>query len=216
MPGWEIREWNEKNYDVTKNQYIQKAYREKMWAFVVDYARFDILNQFGGIFFDTDVELLRSIPDSFLTYEAFSCFENPGRINPGLVYASIPGQKVLREIMSAYGEKEFGRRIDGRIENIVDIVSEVFVKDGLKINGEFQMVGQVAVFPQDYFCCFNHEIQDFDITEHTISIHHYLGSWAPWYNRFYFKMIKFAAAVLGKDRYLAIKGIIKGIKRRDN
>ena len=53
MPDWEIREWNEENYDVNKNSYIQKAYEEKMWAFVVDYARFDILNQFGGVFLDT-------------------------------------------------------------------------------------------------------------------------------------------------------------------
>ena len=76
MTDWEIREWNEDNYDVNKNDYMRKAYEEGKWAFVVDYARFDILNRFGGVFLDTDVELLRSIPDSILANEAFTGFED--------------------------------------------------------------------------------------------------------------------------------------------
>ena len=86
MPDWEIREWNEENYDVYKNQYIRNAYAQKKWAFVVDYARFDILNQFGGIFLDTDVELLRPIPEEILRNDAFTGFESPERVAPGLAY----------------------------------------------------------------------------------------------------------------------------------
>lgn len=209
LPDWEIREWNEKTYDVTKNAYIKKAYEQKKWAFVVDYARFDILNQFGGVFLDTDVELLRPIPYKMLAYEAFSGFENPGRVNPGLVYGSIPGQRILQEIMSVYENKTFGEKVDGRMENIVDIVSGVLKKGGLNSNGEFQIVEQAAIFPFDYFCCFDHETQSFEISEHTISIHHYFASWSPWYRKLYFRTIKVAAAVLGKERYLALKRMIK-------
>ena len=71
LPDWEIIEWNESNYDVYKNAYISEAYRQKKWAFVADFARFDILNEHGGVFLDTDVELLRPIPEAFLEYEAF-------------------------------------------------------------------------------------------------------------------------------------------------
>ncbi len=213
MPDWEIREWNEETYDVNKNQYMQDAYRQKKWAFVVDYARFDILNRFGGIFFDTDVELLRPISGSILAYEAFSGLEQPGRVAPGLVYGSVPGQKMLKEIMSAYEGKTFGEQIDGRIVNIVDIVSDIFRKNGLKDDGKFQVVEQVAIFPQDYFCCFNFETQGFDKTENTVSIHHYSASWTPWGSRLHFKLIKLVAIVLGKDKYLALKRKIIGVKK---
>lgn len=209
MPDWEIREWNEETYDVNKNLYIQQAYEKKKWAFVVDYARFDILNQFGGIFLDTDVELLKSIPEEILSHEAFSGFENPGRVNPGLVYGSIPGQKILREIMWVYENKTFGEKIDGRIENIVDVVSGVLKKSGLKANGEFQIVDKVAIYPFDYFCAFDHETQSFEIKEHTISIHHYFASWSPWYRKLRFRMIKVAVKLMGRDRYLALKRLIK-------
>ena len=69
MPDWEIKEWNESNYDVQCCRYVEQAYKAKKWAFVSDYARFDILNRIGGLYFDTDVELLKPIPDCY--------FENP-------------------------------------------------------------------------------------------------------------------------------------------
>ena len=213
LPDWEIREWNEESYDVNKNAYIKAAYEEKKWAFVVDYARFDILNQFGGIFLDTDVELLRSIPEDILVNEAFTGFENPGRVNPGLVFGSMQGQKVIQEIMSVYERKIFGNMVEGRPENIVDIVSEVLIKGGLKINGEFQIVENVAIYPRDYFCCFNFETQGFETTENTVSVHHYFASWTPWQSRLHFKIIKLVAAVLGKERYLWLK---RKIMRRKN
>lgn len=212
MPDWEIREWNEENYDVNKNQYIRNAYAQKKWAFVVDYARFDILNQFGGVFLDTDVELLRPIPEEILSHEAFSGFENPGRVNPGLVYGTVPGQKILKEILEAYEKRSFGEQVEGRIENIVDVVSGVLAGHGLKVNGEYQVVEGVAIYPQDYFCCFNFETQGFETTEHTVSIHHYFASWTSLDRKIHFKIIKIVAAILGKNRYLALKRKIKGAK----
>lgn len=211
LPDWEIVEWNEANYDVYKNEYIAEAYRVKKWAFVVDFARFDILNQFGGIFLDTDVELKRPIPQELLAYEAFTGFEGDKTINPGLIYASVPGQIMLQEIVAEYGKKKFGQKIDGRIENIVDIVSGILKGQGLMGNNTFQIVSGVAIFPKDYFCCFNHEIQAFETTDNTISVHHYFASWSPWYRRLYFRCIKLTAAFLGKKRYLRWK---KRIKKR--
>ena len=209
LPDWEIIEWNESNYDVHKNSYIAEAYQMKKWAFVVDFARFDILNQHGGIFLDTDVELLKTIPQEFLEYEAFTGFESEKTINPGLIYASVPGQVMLQEIVAEYGKKKFGQKVDGRIENIVDVVTGVLTRQGLQGNNAFQIVNGVAVFPKEYFCCFNHEIQAFETTDNTVSVHHYFASWSPWYRRLYFRCIKVAAAVLGKERYLRWKKRIK-------
>ncbi len=215
MPDWEIREWNEENYDVRKNDYIEKAYEEKKWAFVVDYARFDILNQYGGVFLDTDVELLRPIPEEILENEAFTGFENPGRVNPGLVYGSVPEQKIVKEIMAEYENKTFGNRIEGRTENIVDVVSGILLKNGLMVNGEFQMAEKVAIYPRDYFCCFNFETQAFETTENTVSVHHYFASWTPWRRRVHFRIVKIIAMLLGKKRYLRLKRkIMSKVKRR--
>ena len=209
LPGWEIIEWNESNYDVRKNGYIAEAYRMKKWAFVVDFARFDILNRYGGIFLDTDVELLKPIPEKLLEYEAFTGFESEGKIAPGLIYASVAGHKMLKQLIEEYEKKEFGQKIDGRMENIVDIVTGVLERQGLQRNNAFQIINGVAVFPSEFFCCFDHETQSFAITSDTISIHHYFASWSPWYRRFYFKCIKIAARVLGKERYLRWKRRIK-------
>ena len=209
LPDWEIIEWNESNYDVNKNEYISEAYKQKKWAFVVDYARFDILNQCGGIFFDTDVEVLKVIPDKLLEHSAFTGFESDKTVNPGLVFAAEAKHPMLDEIMSVYEKKKFGEKIDGRIENIVDIVTGILDRNGLQKNNRFQVVNGIAVYPKEYFCCFNHEIQAFEICEETISVHHYAASWSPWYRKTYFKMIKIAAKILGKERYLKLKRIIK-------
>ncbi len=209
LPDWEIIEWNEQNYDVRKNRYISAAYEQKKWAFVVDYARFDILNRQGGVFLDTDVEILKKIPDRLLEHEAFTGFESDTTVNPGLVFAAKAAHPMLKEIMAVYEKKRFGERINGRIENIVDIVTGILDKNGLKKDNSFQLVKGVAVYPKEYFCCFNHEIQAFEIREETISIHHYAASWSPWYRKLYFRTIKVAAGILGKERYLRMKRIIK-------
>ena len=95
------------------------------------------------------------------------------------------------------------------MENIVDIVTGVLKENGLQEDNSFQIVNKVAIFPKEYFCCFNHEIQAFETTENTISVHHYFASWSPWYRKLYFRCIKFAARFLGKERYLRLKRRIK-------
>lgn len=208
-PDWEIREWNENNYDVTKNDYIKEAYAQKKWAFVCDFARFDILNEYGGVFLDTDVEFLRSIPNEFLNHEAFAGFETQNTVNPGLIFASIQEHPILKSIIEDYSHKKFGELIDGkRIENIVDIVTKVLLDHGLTPDNSFQIVDGIAIYPNSIFCCFNHETQHFETTEDTVSVHHYFASWSPWYRRAYFKSIKIAVDILGKDRYLKMKNKI--------
>lgn len=204
-PDWEIVEWNESNYDTNKIPYIKEAYAQKKWAFVVDYARFDILNEYGGVFLDTDVELLKPIPDEMLAQEAFTGFESDTKVAPGLIYASVPGQKMLKSILTSYQTKQFTME-----ETIVDIVTSILKEHGMIGNNTCQLIDGVTVYPKEYFCCFNHETQAFETTEQTVSIHHYFASWAPWHKKLRFKCIKYAARILGKERYLRWKRRIKG------
>ena len=207
-PDWEIIEWNETNYNINKIPYTRDAYARKKWAFVVDYARFDILNEYGGVFLDTDVELLRPIPDKMLEHEAFTGFENEGSVAPGLIYASIPGQRMLQNIITMYQEKAFSTE-----ETIVNIVSSILKEHGMVDNNTRQTIDGVVVYPKEYFCCFDQEARMFETTKETISIHHYLASWVPWHRKLRFKCIKCAARILGKERYLKWK---RKIKRKDN
>ena len=209
LPDWEIIEWNESNYDVYKNDYISKAYKEQKWAFVVDFARFDILNQYGGVFLDADVELLKSIPEEFMYHEAFTGFETEKTVAPGLIFASKAGHPMLKEIIGVYNTKKYGEKVEGKIETIVDIVTDILDKNGLIKNNSLQNIKGIMVYPKEYFCCFDHETQNFEIKEETISIHHYTASWSTWYRRIYFKLIKITAKALGKKRYLRIKAIVK-------
>ena len=102
LPGYEIREWNEDNYDVTQVNFVKEAYENQKWAFVSDYVRFDVLYQFGGIYFDTDVELLKPIPEEILAKRAFTGFESTKLISPGLVMGSIKGLNLISEILEEY------------------------------------------------------------------------------------------------------------------
>ena len=209
LPDWEVIEWTEANYDVEKNDYVKEAYRQQKWAFVVDFARFDILREHGGIFLDADVEILKDIPEEILRNEVFTGFETASKVAPGLIFGAIPNHPILTDIIEVYNKKKFGETIDGRIENIVDIVTGILEEKGLVKDNSFQVVENVAIYPKEYFCCFDHETQSFDIKEETISIHHYAASWSRWNRKLYFRTIKVAAQILGKERYLKIKRMIK-------
>ena len=89
-PDYEIIEWNEENFDVTQNQYCKEAYEAKKWAFVSDYARFWILYRYGGIYFDTDVEVIRPIDDMVAKGPFMGC-ERDGDKNLAAAIAAAPG-----------------------------------------------------------------------------------------------------------------------------
>ena len=61
FPGWKIIEWNEDNYNIDKSSYTKEAYSQRKWAFVSDYARFDVLYEYGGIYLDTDAEVIKDL-----------------------------------------------------------------------------------------------------------------------------------------------------------
>ena len=110
LPDYEIKRWDESNYDVHKNQYMSDAYKEKKWAFVSDYCRIDVIYQYGGIYLDTDVEVIKSF-DPLLSEEMFCGFESRDplmfkkgaiieqSVNFGLGFGSVSGHKVLKQIL---------------------------------------------------------------------------------------------------------------------
>ncbi len=177
MPDYKIIEWNEENYDVHKAPYISEAYECRKWAFVSDYARFDVINQYGGIYFDTDVELLKTIPDEVLSHEAFTGFEYFGSVNPGLVYGASAGSMITKEILDKYHSLHFVQNGKMVLTTVNSVITEILVPYGLALNNKFQIVHGLAIYPSEYFCGYDMLVSEVLITDKTISVHHYAGTW---------------------------------------
>ena len=155
-PDYEIKEWNESNFDLNCCDYVREAYEAKKWAFVSDYARFWILYHEGGIYFDTDVEIIKPL-DEILEQGAFlGCEKNEGvtsgmAANPGLGIASDSGLNIYKEMIL----KLHGWNPDAGIQ---------------KIEG-------ITVYPPEYFCPMSNETGKLTVTSNTYTIHHYSASW---------------------------------------
>ena len=122
MPDYEIIEWNEDNFNVKQNEYVKSAYNNKKWAFVSDYARMKVLYQYGGIYFDTDVELLKPIPSEYLEMQSISCIEDfSGLVSPGLIYACHPNDRIIKEVLDSYEKDVF--QVD-KVEQMITIIEQ--------------------------------------------------------------------------------------------
>ena len=177
LPDYEIKEWNESNYDIRKIQYISQAYDAKKYAFVSDYARFDILYEYGGIYFDTDVEVLRSL-EEIIKKGAFAGVECGGALNAGLGLATPAASPIYKEILESYDKSSFIKK-DGSMDltTVVQRVSDIFRKYGFTNNDEIQYVKGITIYPTEYFCPKNYSSGVVNITENSYTIHHYDGSW---------------------------------------
>jgi mannosyltransferase OCH1-like enzyme len=180
-PDYEIKLWNEQNYDVTQNIYMQQAYKSKKWGFVPDYARLDIIYKYGGIYLDTDVEILKPL-DEFLDKELFMGMEEPGKVALGLGFGAEKENKIIFEMLNSYKDIEFIKS-DGSYDLTPSpiIQTNIMRKHGLKENSEIQFVDGAIVYPPSFFCGFDFEKKYISITDDNYTVHHYSGSWLPWY-----------------------------------
>lgn len=201
LPDYEFKEWNENNYDVNKCPFIKEAYENKKYAFAADYARFDILYEYGGIYLDTDVELLKRIPDDYLNFEGFAGVESNNRINPGLIFAVMPKNPLVLNLKENYEKKHFinGKKQD--LTTVVDYTTDLFKKYGFQENNKRQTIKNFEIFPVDYFCAFDFTFKEFNITENTISIHHYAFTWGSKTQKFYYKFKIIIKNIIGKKNY---------------
>lgn len=216
-PDYEIIEWNENNYDVRKISYIAEAYDEKKYAFVSDYARFDILYEHGGIYFDTDVEVIKDM-SPILERGAFAGVESCGNgaaLNAGLGIASPAASPIFAEILEYYKLEHF-KNDDGslNLKTVVTRVSEIFEKYGLTDKNEIQEVAGFAIYPPEYFCPKDYRTGALNITDSTYTIHHFDGSWLDEYDNCLQKQIEKIYKKYGRNKISKFLSILYGIKNR--
>lgn len=195
-PDYEIKEWNEDNFDIHCCRYVEEAYMMKKWAFVADYARFYVLYQYGGIYFDTDVEVLKPL-DPILKKGAFMGCEIDGGqrdicVNPGLGAAVNPGLGILKEILDFYGSLRF-IKADGRLNltTVVQYTTEMLFGHGLQNISGIQNVEGIWIYPTEYFCPKDYATGKTVITDNTYTIHHFDGSWLSKKGRLLYKLRRF-------------------------
>ena len=180
-PGYKIIEWNEDNYDISSAPlYVRQAYEAKNWAFVSDYLRLDIVWRHGGLYLDTDVEILQNI-DKFLINKSFFGLESDKFVNTGLGFGAEKGTPILAELMQDYQGIPF-LFPDGSYDKTTCPVrnTEIFLKHGFVQDGSEQMLdGGIHIYPKRVFNPWNLALSRFEKTADTVSIHWYAGSWCP-------------------------------------
>ncbi|WP_314345408.1 glycosyltransferase [Haemophilus parahaemolyticus] len=174
-PDYEIIEWNEGNYNVNKIPFIDKAYKEKKYAFVSDYARLDIIYNEGGIYLDTDVELIRNI-DYLLGHNCFLGLESAGEVATGLGFGSTKKHPFIYKNMQYYHNTEFDMN---NIITCVNVTSSLLLEKGLQAIDESQVIDDIYIYSTEYFCPLNYKTNELNITTNTYSIHHYDATWQP-------------------------------------
>ena len=176
-PDYEIKLWNEDNYDVTKNKYMYDAYKNGKWGFVPDYARLDIIYEHGGIYLDTDVELINSM-DDLLNLDGFIGFERGDKVNLGVGFGARPKLEILKYLRDQYEKLDFVRA-DGSIDMTPspDIQTQHLISKGLQPNGQYQIIESMTVLPEKYINAKSVRTRRTIPKEYTKAIHHYDGSW---------------------------------------
>lgn len=214
FPDYEIKEWNESNFDVNIIPYVAQAYAAKKYAFVSDYARLWILHEFGGIYFDTDVEVVKSFKDilaegPFMGLE--SCEDGSDAPNPGLGFACIPGMEVYKELLKTYEDDDFlSKEGKQNLSTIVVRTDNLLKSYGFDGTNRMQKIAGINVYPTDYFCPKDFATGRLVVTKNTRSIHWYDASWQPKSSRLFYSITKYFPAPLRSF----LKKTLKNIKDR--
>lgn len=180
-PDYEIKEWNETNYDFEKNQYMKEAYDAKKWGFVPDYARLDIVYNYGGIYLDTDVEMVRSF-DDLLENDSFFGFEDTGEntyfVACGLGFGASKNNQLIKKLRDYYDNVSF-LNSDGTL-NLTPAPRHnisIFAEYGVVMNNRLQKIKGNVFYPAEYFCPKIFKTGELTCTKNTFSIHHFSASW---------------------------------------
>lgn len=175
-PDYEIIEWNEDNFDLDYNGYTRYCYDEKKWAFLSDFARLVVVAEHGGIYFDTDVELLKN-PDFLLNEEAFYGFENDGNIATGLGFGAQAGHPTVKAMLQPYLELQPAADGTYPLVPCPALNTHALLPFGLKLDGSRQLIAGAAILASDYLNPYDDPTGRLRKTKNTISVHWYSKSW---------------------------------------
>lgn len=218
LPDYEIIEWNEDNFDVHSIPYTEQAYKAKKYAFVSDYARFKILYEHGGLYFDTDVEVIKPF-DNIIIAGPFMGFEiDPtgntstpfdGNVAPGLGLGAVAGMDFYKKVLEAYSNFNF-LNSDGslNLKTVVKYTTELLLFEGLKNIKGIQCIAGINIYPNEYFNPLDDNTGRLRITPNTHSIHWYSKTWLN-ESKFRRKISRLSHRILGTKFIPKLKSLLK-------
>ena len=218
FPEYEVKEWNEDNFDVNSIPYTHDAYEAGKYAFVSDYARFWILYHHGGLYFDTDVEVIRPM-DDIVAKGAFMGFEldnvrnanSVPAIAPGLGLGAEKGNAIYAEILKGFEQLDFYLPDGNRNPfTMIPMVTKIMQERGLILKDEIQTIDGITIYPNEYFNPFDDITGLLQKTPNTRSIHWYAKTWTDGNSRWKVKAKRLLRRFFGTRTTKLLKGLIGG------
>lgn len=211
-PDYEIKEWNESNFSINDCNYAREAYSVGKWAFVSDYARFKILYENGGLYFDTDVELVKDITEIVKDGPFMGCeksSESSIAVAPGLGLGAESGMSFYKEILDFYYSNHFLNADNSlNLATVVDYTTNLLKGKGLNNNSGIQKVCGINIYPKEYFNPMDMDSHRVEITENTYSIHHYAASWEKKSKRLRGKIYALIIRIIGKNSAERLRSLL--------
>ena len=187
-PDWQIIEWNEDNFDISSTLWTKQAYEAKKYAFVSDYVRLWALNQYGGVYMDTDVELTKKL-ECFAVLKGYVGFACTRGLSTGLI-GTVKGHPFIQKWFEYYQGKSFLTEDGLNVEPNTEYSTQLLLERGLLLNDEKQTVFDMTIYPQTYFCPLYVDSFKHVKTKNTYAIHHFLATWRSEKARKSFKRAK--------------------------
>lgn len=213
-PDYTFMEWNEKNFDMNLCPFVKGAYENKKYAFVSDYVRIWAIKKYGGIWLDTDVELIKSL-DTFLNCKAFIGFENEANLEAS-TFGFPKNDPTVSMLLDFYNKRQFDTNKNAVTPNSI-MFTVIFHKlYGLKYKNKNQVLSNgINVFTSDYFIAKDYTTRKVTITKNTCAIHKYAATWFNGFAKFLAKVLKVVRYIVGKKIFgFFTKIYIKSIEGR--
>jgi mannosyltransferase OCH1-like enzyme len=178
LKDYEFKLWNEENFDIHATLFTERAAKAKKWAFIADFARFYAVYNYGGVYLDTDVEVIKPFDKLLGANICFSGFEDEEYVAPGLIFAGEKGCAIAKEVMDFYSNFRF---VDNKwpldMITVPVVLTNLLLKYGLQRNNTYQNLKCITIYPTEYFCPKSFMTGIVSTTCNTYSIHHYKASW---------------------------------------
>ena len=179
FPEYEIIQWNEKNFDITQMDFMEKAYKDEKWAFVSDVVRLIVIYKFGGVYFDTDVEVISEYSDILKeNTSGFLGIEKLNVVSTGLGYGAVPAHPFIKALINIYEKIDYDEYVK-HLEKIACpvLTTKLLVENGYIIEDRIQDCCGFTIYPSDYFSPIDYKTGKMKKTQNTHSIHWYNVSW---------------------------------------
>jgi hypothetical protein len=211
MPDYVIKEWNESNFDVFAISYTRDAYQHGKYAYVSDYARYYVLYQHGGLYFDTDVELIKPL-DDIVAVGSFMGIEKDGDsicVAPGLGLGMEPKSEVCKQIIDLYLKASlFDENGSIKCGFVVKYTTDVLLRHGFELSDRKQTICGITVYPNEYFNPLDDATGRLAVTDNTRSIHWYTKTWADNYGPMRIRLTRMLHRCLGINTFIKLKFLI--------